>query len=389
MLVQGTVFSGIGGPELAAEWMGWENAFHCEWNEFGKQVLKYYWPNATTYHDITKTDFSIWRNRIDVLTGGFPCQPYSISGKRKGKNDDRHLWPEMRRAIQEVAPVYVVGENVRGLVSWNGGLVFDKVQTDLENEGYEVFPIILPAASVNAPHRRDRIFFVAYSESLGRRKRERETVDGNRREDSEHKSKRNEVRDWDSTTSGAGISSDTYSNRFSKQTHEANDDRQFEEREKEGSELATHIKQQGIAIPLRDVTYTESKGSAGLSSRKEKEKSLNGKFSSNGDASNSFSFGQRRQSDGIGKTGQSNQESKINDWENFPTQSPICDGDDGLSSRLDFDSVFEGVKNPRDPAKAFNRWRKQSIMAGGNAIVPQVIHQIFKAIESHALSQIQ
>jgi DNA-cytosine methyltransferase len=167
----GSLFSGIGGFDLAAEWMGWNNIFHCEWNSFGKKVLKHYWPNAISYEDITKTDFTIHRGTIDILTGGFPCQPYSGAGKRLGKEDDRHLWPEMLRAIQEIQPMYVVGENVRGLTNWNGGMVFDEVQADLETQGYEVLPFLLPACAVNAPHKRDRIWFVAYSGSNGRKRR--------------------------------------------------------------------------------------------------------------------------------------------------------------------------------------------------------------------------
>jgi len=159
----GSLFSGIGGFDLAAEWMGWENIFHCEIKPFGQKILKYYWPNAIGYADITKTDFTIHRGTIDVLTGGFPCQPYSVAGKRKGKEDDRHLWPEMLRAIREIAPCYVVGENVGGLVSWNGGMVFDEVQTDLEAQGYEITPVILPACAIGAWHRRDRIWFIAHS----------------------------------------------------------------------------------------------------------------------------------------------------------------------------------------------------------------------------------
>ena len=159
----GSLFSGIGGFDLAAEWAGWQNAFHCEWNEFGQKILKHYWPKAISYGDITKTDFTIHRGTIDVLTGGFPCQPYSLAGKRKGKEDERHLWPEMLRAIREISPTYIVGENVYGLVNWNGGLVFHEVQTDLEAEGYEILPVILPACAVGAPHRRERIWFVAYS----------------------------------------------------------------------------------------------------------------------------------------------------------------------------------------------------------------------------------
>ena len=118
----GSLFSGIGGFDLAAQWMGWENVFHCEWNPFGQRVLKHYWPNADSHHDITKTNFEQYANRIDILTGGFPCQPYSSAGKRKGKEDERHLWPEMLRTIREVAPRYVVGENVLGLTNWKGEL---------------------------------------------------------------------------------------------------------------------------------------------------------------------------------------------------------------------------------------------------------------------------
>ena len=159
----GSLFSGIGGFDLAAEWMGWENIFHCEWMPFPRKILNYYWPKSISYENICTTDFSIHRGQIDILTGGFPCQPYSTAGKRKGKEDERHLWPEMLRAIREIAPTWVVGENVRGLINWSKGLVFNEVQSDLEAEGYEVFPVLLPAAGVGAPHRRDRIWFVAYS----------------------------------------------------------------------------------------------------------------------------------------------------------------------------------------------------------------------------------
>ena len=157
----GSLFSGIGGFDLAAEWMGWENVFHCEWNDFGQRVLKYYWPNADSFTDITKSDFKKYHGTIDILTGGFPCQPYSAAGKRRGKEDDRHLWPEMLRAIREISPRFVVGENVRGLTNWNGGMVFDEVCSELESIGYQVAPVIIPACGVNAPHKRERIWFIA------------------------------------------------------------------------------------------------------------------------------------------------------------------------------------------------------------------------------------
>ena len=163
-MTHGSLFSGIGGFDLAAEWMGWENVFHCEWNPFCQKVLKYHFPKSISYEDITKTDFTIHKGKVDVITGGFPCQPYSTAGKRLGKDDERHLFPEMLRAIKEIQPRWIIGENVRGLVSWNDGLVFNEIYDDLERESYEVQSFILPAASVGAPHKRDRIFFVAHSE---------------------------------------------------------------------------------------------------------------------------------------------------------------------------------------------------------------------------------
>lgn len=166
-LTHGSLFSGIGGFDLAAEWMGWENIFHCEINEFSKKILNYHFPKSIDYDDIKKTDFSIHRGTIDVLTGGFPCQPYSLTGKRKGKDDERHLWPEMLRAIREIQPKWIVGENVFGIINWNGGLVFNEVQSELENEGYKIQPYILPAGGKNAPHKRDRVWFIANSNMCG------------------------------------------------------------------------------------------------------------------------------------------------------------------------------------------------------------------------------
>jgi DNA (cytosine-5)-methyltransferase 1 len=173
----GSLFSGIGGFDLASEWMGWDNKFHCEWNDFGQKILKHYWPKAESYGDITTTDFTIWNGKIDILTGGFPCQPYSQAGSRLGKEDERHLWPEMLRAIKEIKPRWVVGENVYGIVNWSEGLVFEEVQAQLEDAGYTVQPYILPAAGVNAPHQRYRVWFVAYSKCSGHRGSAKETRD--------------------------------------------------------------------------------------------------------------------------------------------------------------------------------------------------------------------
>lgn len=298
----GSLFSGIGGFDLAAEWMGWQNMFHCEWNPFGQRVLKHYWPEAKSYEDITKTDFTLWRGKIKILTGGFPCQPYSTAGKRKGKEDERHLWPEMLRAIREIQPSYVVGENVHGLLTWNGGLVFHEVQLDLEAQGYCVQPVVLPAAAIGAPHRRDRAWFVAYSNNfLHQRELEHRGHRGEKERSKKEYSRERQAShgQWIRTefSSGSEVTSNSNSIR-----------------------------------PQRRSLRLESEREA-QSADQQSERCH-------------FLPGQK--------------------WQEFPTQSPVCNGDDGLSARLD--------------RITFSKWRQESIKAGGNAIVPQVAFAIFKAI---------
>lgn len=324
-MTHGSLFSGIGGFDLAAEWMGWQNVFHCEWNTFGQRVLKYYWPDAISYHDITQTDFTIHRGRIDILTGGFPCQPYSSAGKRKGKEDERHLWPQMLRAIREIAPNWVVGENVYGLVNWSGGLVFHEVQADLEAEGYEVFPFLLPAVSVNAPHRRDRIWFVAHSTRTSERTNELRSL---RPEDAEINGKRTQaIHDAFRSNGFEGDAPNTDSNG----QHGSNCEHE-EQSGKDGKYAQRDIEQ-------NDIANTESIGQEYALENRELERE---------------------------RFRKSNQR---NVWDSFPSVSPICDGDDGISNRLD------GI--------TFSKWRQESIKAGGNAVVPQVVLQIFRTIEEY------
>jgi DNA (cytosine-5)-methyltransferase 1 len=161
VLTHASLFSGIGGFDLAAQWSGFENIFQVEIDDFCQKVLTKNFPNTHKFLDIKTFDGSKYENKIDVLTGGFPCQPFSIAGKRKGSNDDRNLWSEMFRAIREIKPTWIVAENVRGILTTEGGLVFGQAITDLENEGYEIQPFIIPACAVNAPHKRDRIWIVA------------------------------------------------------------------------------------------------------------------------------------------------------------------------------------------------------------------------------------
>ena len=185
------LFAGIGGFSLALEEVFNEakiNHIFCEWEHFPSAVLKKHWPNGTFYGDIAglvaDTDSQRHKSSVaeteaarrsnlcsrarsdenetlTILTGGFPCQPFSQAGRRKGTADDRYQWPNMFRVIQNVEPDWVIAENVRGLVTWNDGMVLEQVCADLESEDYEVQPFIIPACAVNAPHRRDRIWIIA------------------------------------------------------------------------------------------------------------------------------------------------------------------------------------------------------------------------------------
>jgi len=210
-----------------------------------------------------------------------------------GNEDERHLWPEMLRTIQEVQPRWVVGENVLGLTNWNGGLVFNEVQVDLEAKGYEVQAFILPACAKNAPHRRDRVWFVAYS-NLYDDKRKIGSIDAKEK-------------------------------RISKEYRkEYSPSRQFS------------------GTNIQDVTNTDK---IGFSTKM-----------GNGELGGELGFTKRDEQ---------------NMWNSFPTQPPICGGNDGLPTELDSISL--------------SKYRKESLMAYGNAIVPQVAYEIFKAINEFEL----
>jgi DNA (cytosine-5)-methyltransferase 1 len=325
-LTHGSLFSGIGGFDLAAEWMGWENKFHCEWNDFGQKVLHHYWPEAECFTDITKSDFKKYYGKIDILTGGFPCQPYSSAGKRKGKEDERHLWPEMLRAIREVSPRFVVGENVRGLTNWNGGLVFEEVCAELESYGYQVAPVIIPACGVGAPHRRERIWFVAQN-TMRSGLLQRESIE-----------KGAEI--WQQRNTSTGSSNRVYiSDGITANTNGAEQRNNDRTNDREAEKV-----------------WRQNKGN------------VSRELSSDGDAT--YSKGVRFQkSSEVGKLERTRSKftGKRTNWDQFPTQSPVCSGDDGLPGELD------GI--------TFPKWRNESIKAYGNAIVPQVAYQIFQAIE--------
>ena len=419
-LTHGSLFSGIGGPEIAAEIMGWKNVFHCEINPFGRKILDYWFPNSKSYEDITKTDFTEWRGKINVLTGGFPCQPFSCAGQRKGAEDDRYLWPEMLRAIREIQPDWVVGENVAGILSMvqpgsetalgreeslfgevdrkrilhRQEYVVETVCNDLEREGYSVQPVVIPACAVGAPHRRDRVFFIAHRADAG--------VEGMQRK-------------WEDNILSGRAAPDTNSHRWRDGKNQ-----QVTIAERKGTADIGTFREDGTS------SYSQCSGSGQVQQEIQSEQSNGHSFDSNGgewDATNSNSeklqewLKTRRRSDeaenrarmdngierfgilryapyssseglstlrfptsiekkkwenedgcSVQPAGNVRRASFAERWKNFPTQSPVCSRDDGISTRLD------GI--------AFSKWRNESIKAYGNAIVPQVMYEIFLAIES-------
>lgn len=353
------LFEGIGGFSLAARWMGWETIAWCEWMEFNQKILKYHFPNAKPHGDITKTDFNVYRGQCDILTGGFPCQPYSTAGKRKGKEDDRHLWPEMLRAIREIQPRWIVGENVLGLLSWSGGMVFDEVQLDLETafkdsetykslkrEGYESFPYVLPACGVNGPHRRYRVWFVAYDESQ-RRAETGEYFSGS--------TKRNtwNGNEWIITNA-----------RYTKPSGRA--------QSKEEQQLGRRGQARGKStsfVSIQPTTDTNCGNTRELHKDEPEQYKKNGRefIGCGRNDSNTECEGLQGQ---IRTSG--TERFKPGSWDNWPTVEPtIRSGNDGLSNRLD------GI--------TISKHREESIKGYGNAIVPQVVYQIFKAIEQYEL----
>ncbi|MBY0011479.1 DNA cytosine methyltransferase [Paenibacillus typhae] len=166
-----SLFSGIGGIDLAAHWAGMETVAFCEREPYPVKVLQKNFPGIPIYDDVktlTKArlieDGIIGNGRtIDIISAGYPCQPFSNAGKREGKNDDRHLWPEVKRLLEEIRPRWFIGENVAGHVT----LGLDDVLSDLGSIGYTAQPVVIPAVAVGAPHRRDRVFIPANSECEG------------------------------------------------------------------------------------------------------------------------------------------------------------------------------------------------------------------------------
>lgn len=409
-MTHASVFSGIGGPEVAASMLGWENLFHCEINPFGRQVLDYWYPNSKSYEDITTTDFTEWRGRVDVLTGGFPCQPFSYAGRRRGAEDDRYLWPSMYRAIDEIQPTWVVAENVAGILTMveqgevskvaGSATLFDafddlrgrfelretftlqRICTDLESHGYAVQPVLVPACAVGAPHRRDRVFIVARrmvtdSESLGQFDRDRQgrgAVSGR-----EYMAK---------TERGVNATECDGESR-----HAADTDNEGLERHG-GQELQSHqggqaAEEHAACGSGRLTPHPDSHRGCEVDEHMESELADGAKPVSNGgqrnvaDTDRKFGEAEPQQSGEHQPTAEmeslrsycrggaddSEEIAGCGRWAQFPSVSPVHRGNDGLPFDVDRLTL------------SFGKWRTEALKAYGNAIVPQVMYEIFRAIE--------
>ena len=360
--------------------MGWQNLFHCEIQEFPRKVLDYWFPNSESYEDITKTDFTKWHGKVDVLTGEFPCQPFSLAGRRKGADDNRYLWPQMLRAIRQIHPTWVVGENVAGIKTMvescqvtqmgrtdnlfeennlyreESRFTLDKICADLEAEGYSVQPIVIPACAIGAPHRRDRVWIIAHRSDPRAETVQQEGQDGicsarpsthtqcdghspqghgNQRARAKKSKKRKNRPQSRSRRHGSGKTS-TYT--LQHRRHEVHQDHQSQ---------------------FPDGARTNSLGGQ-RSSPHSKCNRWSQKYNDNG-------FFEEPQQGECQLGGADSPQSR---WRNFPTQSPVCRGNDGIP--FDVDSL----------TISFPKWRQESIKAYGNAWVPQVAYEIFRAIEA-------
>lgn len=374
-MTHASLFSGIAGPEVAAAMLGWDNAFHCEINPFGRKVLEYWFPDSVSYEDITKTDFTQWRGKVDILTGGFPCQPFSLAGERRGREDERYLWPEMCRAIQEIRPTWVVGENVAGITTMVEGGVLSEVgeetplfepdniihgyeleQTftiericgDLERIGYSVQPMLIPAAAVGAPHRRDRIFIIAFAPDSDNSAALRGSETNASQSGEKRLSERDEIQQpgkpINVRQTPDGFTSDTESRRARGLRNEIG---------KKGTRIGNELfgERGGLS------------GSKGLSADTFRKR-LETYIQSRGDGKKGWEIAERYALYYSNATW-----AKGTWWNNFPVVSPVHRGNDGIPFRMDRASI------------SFSKWRTESLKAYGNAIVVPVMYRIFQAIE--------
>jgi len=319
------LFSGIGGFSLGLESTGFfETIGFVEKDKFCQKVLKKHWSNINIEEDIRNVKGE--KYQADVVTGGFPCQPFSVAGKRKSTADDRYLWDEMLRVIRETKPRWVIGENVEGIVNINEGMVLRQVLNDLENEGFKSQCIIIPASGIGAWHQRKRIWILAYSNNNGSYRSQRNATKQSSNEQKDRLSFRNDkdVSNSDSRLCGGRGTE-----------FKSGDDREWRFHTEKEKQTREHIRCKTIgcnAVLGEDVSNSSSEGSQGCGIQHNLE-------------------GEQRSEEFITKTSSERQQT----W--WQTQSELCGVPNGVSYELDKD-------------------RSNRIKSLGNSIVPQIARQI-------------
>ena len=376
--------------------LGWDNLFHCEINPFGRKVLDYWYPNSKSYEDITTTDFREWRGRVDVLTGGFPCQPFSYAGRRRGAEDDRYLWPSMYRAIDEIQPTWVVAENVAGILTMveqgevskvaGTASLFDafddlrgryelretftlqRICTDLESHGYAVQPVLVPACAVGAPHRRDRVFIVARRcdapdpRSNGGQAEDLRRESRGRTSDSKDAEQSQSVFD-----SRSGTSADTSDTRAESMRRERQD---AIHRPEPTADTSCECGQR-MRPEQSETRGTAQEQSGGRGGEDGHDQSFADYYRKRLERWYDCQEGRPGQAEDrpVGFVNQDNGIAGNSRWQDFPSVSPVHRGNDGLPFDVDRLTL------------SFGKWRTEALKAYGNAIVPQVMYEIFRAIE--------
>ena len=383
------LFSGLGGFSLGLERTGhFETVAFCDNDKFSKLILDKHWKGKKVYEDVREiTKEKLIADGIeipDVVTGGFPCQPFSVAGKQKGTSDDRHLWPEMFRIIKALQPRIVLGENVRGIVNIQDGMVFETVCTNLEDEGYEVQPFNIPAAAVGAPHRRERIWFIAV--------REEPMVDSDNIRFEQHST-------TTETTSGRGTSATSQSTsnvgnskyNGSPTSEIGRGNEKINGGTQEGQNQTIESKRTSGSRNDEDVSNTESirsssdnndgssiesSGEDRVQSESRRERSSEGTgedVSDSGSERGRSWQADRQDAEDVGELTGSQEHREGN------AESRLGGMVDGISSRLDGHHGFEVEPDiPRVAEKIPDRVNR--LKALGNSIVPQVIRNIGLAI---------
>lgn len=423
-LTHASLFSGIGGFDLAAEWLNWDNIFAVEYDINCLKNLRNNFPELILYRDIRKFNGEKYSGAVDVISGGFPCQPFSQAGKQRGSQDDRYLWPEMFRVIKEIKPSWIVGENVPGILSMgkfdqelpvddkgnpigNSGDLFyrkgssilgSEILEALKEEGYETQTFIIPASAVRGIHKRDRVWIIGYSETFFKRNSKRANNVTNsksrrcnwRRTTDNGKVSRGEICEdeqnhgneiWSKTTSSSSSPTNSIDNGSSNRSQVT--ERTFRESEKRRM-FESKGEDSNVKYSNFDGCFASTKHQVSRKTIPEESTGENKSFKikqasrlseSENHVPNPYLRRDRRhQREGIEQRSAPCCDSSPNERKRFrisyPVSKPtVCRTNDGLSYQLDNNLNIS-------PSQ-----RKHSLQAMGNSVVPQLVYELFRFID--------